>query len=189
VILGSSLLQNRTASQSYIPGPGQLCCGGTPYGPVAEDCVFTGSIRSEPACNMQANAPGDDLPGLDPGYTKRIPGAPGKFELKIETAPSTFVTVLSNNDMADVSEPRETLPGTGNYSIIVNQTENGAKTHQSALIRYGATTDPAHHRLSGVVDREIIFTAPLSLDFAAREQKEPLLAGIGMPVGDGREGL
>jgi hypothetical protein len=129
-----------------------------------------------------------EFSGLDPETAKLIIGKPGRFELKIETNASLYERILTNEDVSRaVFHPIQSLPG--HYFLSIEFTDEGAKKLQRELKKYGATEDPDHHKLSEIVDGDVYFTGPLSSDFAVREEKEPYLTNLAMPVDSAEEAV
>lgn len=118
-----------------------------------------------------------DLAGVDLDTAKRIVGHPGKFEIRIQTTQNNSEHVLFGDDIDNVDPmPVAISDGLGGYSwaAAFRLTETGAKAFRDAAIRYGAVDDPDSHYVMMLLDDNVIYTAPLSPDFANNLKEYPI---------------
>jgi len=131
-----------------------------------------------------------DLAGVDMGTARRIVGHPGKFEIRIQTTEGKSEHVLFGDDIDTVDPmPVAISDGAGGYAwaATFRLTEDGAKTFRDAALMYGATDNPDDHEVMMLLDDNIVYSAPLSYDFASNIKEYPIY-GISATTGSGDMG-
>ncbi|MCJ7444994.1 MAG: preprotein translocase subunit SecD [Methanotrichaceae archaeon] len=122
-----------------------------------------------------------DLAGVDVASAQDVVGKPGKFEIRIQTEGNETMHVLYGDAVESVEIPR----GDRNerWGVPFALSEDGAQAFRKAAIDAGANTNPNAHEVSMLLDKEVIFSAPLAADLAAGLQKAPsrdMVAEVGM---------
>ncbi len=115
-----------------------------------------------------------ELAGVNMNQAQQIVGKQGKFEIRIETTANQTEHVLSGDAITSVQVPSQEPPGSNHWGVSFTLSEAGASAFQSAAIKYGATTDPAHHNLVMLLDNKTVYSAPLSSDLAVKVQSAPI---------------
>lgn len=122
-----------------------------------------------------------DMPGVDLATAKAIATKQGKFEIRIQTQNDKTQHVLYGDAVESVDIPRGDRGGM--WGVPFTLSEAGAQILQKAIIDSGAAKNPQAHELSMYLDKELIFSAPLSPELAASIQKAPIksmVAEVGM---------
>jgi len=126
-----------------------------------------------------------DLAGMDVASAQDVVGKPGKFEIRIRTENNETMHVLYGDAVESVDIPRGDQRG--QWGVPFTLSEEGATAFQKAAIDTGAVKDPEAHPISMYLDKEEIFSAPLSPELASTLQKAPS-RGLEARVGSGDEG-
>ena len=126
-----------------------------------------------------------DLAGMDVASAQNVVGKPGKFEIRIQTEDNQTMHVLYGDAVESVDIPRGDRQG--QWGVPFTLSEEGATAFQKAAIDTGAVKDPEAHPISMYLDKEEIFSAPLSPELASTLQKAPS-RGLEARVGGGDEG-
>jgi preprotein translocase subunit SecD len=113
-----------------------------------------------------------ELAGVDMNQAQQIVGKQGKFEIRVQTTGNASEHVLSGDAITSVQMPSQEPPGSDKWGVAFSLSDAGATAFQNAAIRYGATTDPAHHYLIMLLDNQTVYSAPLSTDLAAKLSTE-----------------
>jgi preprotein translocase subunit SecD len=116
-----------------------------------------------------------ELAGVDMNQAQEIVGKQGKFEIRIQTTSNASEHVLSGDAITTVQMPAQEPPGSDKWGVGFTLSDAGATAFQNAAIKYGATTDPAHHYLIMLLDNQTVYSAPLSTDLAGKLQTEKTL--------------
>jgi preprotein translocase subunit SecD len=122
-----------------------------------------------------------DLAGVDVASAQDVVGKPGKFEIRIQTEDNETMHVLYGDAVESVEIPRGDTNGRWGVPFAVSG--EGAQLFQKAAIDAGATTNPEAHEISMLLDKDVIFSAPLAPELAASLQKAPsrsMVAEVGM---------
>ncbi len=116
-----------------------------------------------------------DFAGIPYDQAMRIVGEQGKFELSINTTANNSVVILDGTDVQGVGDPYPTIMNDGStaWGVKFGLTPDGAKKFQQACIQYGATTDPAHHYVSMLLDGKVFYTGPLTQELATSLVSKP----------------
>jgi preprotein translocase subunit SecD len=93
--------------------------------------------------------------------------------------------VLGSRDLAGVSYPQEIPLGSKHYGIPFTLSGPAAEKFRATLIANGAVERPDLHLISFTVDRETIYSAPLSPDLAAKIAQEPVVQFLMAVPGSG----
>lgn len=112
-----------------------------------------------------------NLSGWDAVSAQGFVGEPGKFEIRIQTENNQSMHVLYGDAVESAERPKEDR--SGGYGVPFTLSEAGAAALQKAAIDSGATERPQDHFVSMYLDKDEIFSAPLSPDLASRLQKVP----------------
>ena len=115
-----------------------------------------------------------ELAGVSLSEAKDIVGKQGKFEIRIHTTGNATEHVLYGDTITSVGIPSQEPPGSGSWGVSFTLSDQGADQFRQAAIQYGAVTDPDAHRLDMLLDGEVVYSAPLSQDLAAKLQTEPI---------------
>ncbi len=126
-----------------------------------------------------------DLAGVDVATAQDIVGKPGKFEIRIQTGDNETMHVLYGDAVESVDIPQGDRDGS--WGVPFELSEDGARIFRDAAIDSGATTNPQAHEISMHLDKDEIFSAPLSPELAASLQKVPM-RNMMAQVGGGDEG-
>ncbi len=126
-----------------------------------------------------------DLAGMDVASAQDVVGKPGKFEIRIQTEDNQTMHVLYGDAVESVDIPRGDQQG--QWGVPFTLSEEGAAAFQKASIDTGAVKDPEAHPISMYLDKDEIFSAPLSPELASSLQKVPS-RGLEARVGGGDEG-
>jgi len=112
-----------------------------------------------------------DLAGIDVSTAQDVVGRPGKFEIRVQTSNNESEHVLYGDAIESVDIPRGEQ--SGGWGVPFTLSESGAQAFQKAAIASGATKNPDAHEISMYLDKDQIFSAPLSPDLAASLNKVP----------------
>jgi preprotein translocase subunit SecD len=112
-----------------------------------------------------------DMAGVDVSTAQDIVGKPGKFEIRIQAQDNQSEHVLYGDAVESVDIPRG--QDNGGWGVPFTLSEEGAQTFQKYAIDTGATKNPSAHYVSMYLDKDEIFSAPLSPDLAASLNKAP----------------
>lgn len=113
-----------------------------------------------------------DLAGVDVATAQDIVGKPGKFEIRIQTKGNESIHVLYGDAVESVDIPSGDR--SGNWGVPFVLSEEGANIFQKEAIDTGATKDPEAHEIAMLLDKDVIFSAPLAPELAASLQKTPV---------------
>jgi len=114
-----------------------------------------------------------EMAGVDMNQAQQIVGKQGKFEIRIQTTGNQTDHVLYGDSITSVQVPSQSPAGSGNWGVGFTLSADGASTFQNTAIKYGATTDPADHKLTMLLDNKSVYSAPLSQALAGSLQSEP----------------
>ena len=129
-----------------------------------------------------------DLAGMDVASAQDVVGKPGKFEIRIQTEDNETMHVLYGDAVESVDIPRGDQQD--QWGVPFTLSEEGAAAFQKAAIDTGAVKDPEAHPISMYLDKDEIFSAPLSPELASILQKAPsrgLEARVGAGSQDAKE--
>jgi len=126
-----------------------------------------------------------DLAGKDVASSQDIVGKPGKFEIRIQTEDNQTMHVLYGDAVESVDIPRGDQHG--QWGVPFTLSEEGAAAFQKAAIDTGAVKDPGAHPITMYLDKDPVFSAPLSPELASTLQKAPS-RGLEARVGSGDAG-
>jgi len=126
-----------------------------------------------------------DLAGMDVASAQDIVGKPGKFEIRIQTEDNQTMHVIYGDAVESVDIPRGDQQG--NWGVPFTLSEEGAAAFQKAAIDTGAVKNPEAHPITMYLDKDPVFSAPLSPELASSLQKVPS-RGLEARVGAGDEG-
>ncbi len=115
-----------------------------------------------------------ELAGVSLAQAKEIVGKQGKFEIRIHTTGNQTEHVLYGDTINTVGVPSHEPPGSLMWGVSFTLNEAGAKQFQEGAIATGAVYDPEAHALDMYLDDEVVYSAPLSEDLAAKLQTEPI---------------
>jgi len=115
-----------------------------------------------------------ELAGVSMSQAKEIVGKQGKFEIRIHTTGNETEHVLYGDSITTVGVPSHDSPGSPVWGVSFTLNQDGAEKLQNAAIRTGATTKPNDHNLDMLLDEEVVYSAPLSPDLAAKLAQEPI---------------
>jgi hypothetical protein len=96
----------------------------------------------------------------------------GKFEIRIQTENNQSMPVLYGDAVESVDIPRGDLNGGWGVPFVLSK--EGSQIFQKAAIDAGATSNPDAHPISMYLDKDEIFSAPLSSELAETIQKAPI---------------
>lgn len=114
-----------------------------------------------------------EMAGVDMSQAQQIIGRQGKFEIRVQTTGNQSAHVLYGDSITSVQVPSQSPVGSGNWGVGFTLSAAGAATFQNASITYGATTDPADHKLTMLLDNQTVYSAPLSTQLAGTLLTEP----------------
>ncbi|MFZ0005801.1 preprotein translocase subunit SecD [Methanoregula sp.] len=114
-----------------------------------------------------------EMAGVDMNQAQQIVGKQGKFEIRIQTANNQSEHVLYGDSITSVNVPSQSPAGSGNWGVGFTLSSDGAAVFQNASITYGATVDPADHKLTMLLDNQTVYSAPLSSELASSLQTQP----------------
>jgi preprotein translocase subunit SecD len=126
-----------------------------------------------------------DLAGMDVASAQDVVGKPGKFEIRIQTEDNQTMHVIYGDAVESVDIPRGDQQG--NWGVPFTLSEEGSAAFQKAAIDTGAVKNPEAHPITMYLDKDPIFSAPLSPELASSLQKVPS-RGLEARVGAGDEG-
>ena len=126
-----------------------------------------------------------DLAGMDVASAQDVVGKPGKFEIRIQTEENQSMHVLYGDAVESVDIPRGDR--SGQWGVPFTLSEGGAAAFQKAAIDTGAVKNPEAHHITMYLDKEPVFSAPLSPELASTLQKAPS-RGLEARVGAGEQG-
>jgi preprotein translocase subunit SecD len=129
-----------------------------------------------------------ELAGVTLSQAKEIVGKQGRFEIRLHTTGNATEHVLYGDAINTVGVPTQQSPGSNIWGVSFTLTEQGATEFRAAAIQSGATTDPDRHYLDMLLDGNVVFSAPLSPDLAAKLQNEPIRE-LYASTGSGQAGL
>ncbi len=112
-----------------------------------------------------------DLAGIDVSTAQDVVGRPGKFEIRVQTNNNDSEHILYGDAVESVDIPRGDQ--SGGWGVPFTLSEAGAQIFQKAAIDSGATKNPNGHEISMYLDKDQIFSAPLSADLASSLNKVP----------------
>ena len=127
-----------------------------------------------------------DLAGMDVASAQDVVGKPGKFEIRIQTEDNQTMHVIYGDAVESVDIPRGDQQG--NWGVPFTLSEEGSAAFQKAAIDTGAVKNPEAHPITMYLDKDPIFSAPLSPELASSLQKVPS-RGLEARVGAGDEGF
>ena len=114
-----------------------------------------------------------EMAGVDMNQAQQIVGRQGLFEIRIQSTGNQTEHVLYGSSITSVQVPSQQPAGSNNWGVGFTLSADGANTFQNAAIQYGATTDPANHKLSMLLDNQTVYNAPLSQQLASSLVTEP----------------
>jgi len=114
-----------------------------------------------------------EMAGVDMNEAQQIVGKQGKFEIRIQTIGNETEHVLYGDSITSVQVPSQQPAGSGNWGVAFTLSKDGAATFQDAAVKFGATTTPADHKLTMLLDNQTVYSAPLSQQLAGSLQTEP----------------
>ena len=126
-----------------------------------------------------------DLAGRDVASAQDVVGKPGKFEIRIQTEENQSMHVLYGDAVESVDIPRGDR--SGQWGVPFTLSEGGAAAFQKAAIDTGAVKNPEAHHITMYLDKEPVFSAPLSPELASTLQKAPS-RGLEARLGAGEQG-
>ena len=126
-----------------------------------------------------------DLAGMDVASAQDVVGKPGKFEIRIQTEENQSMHVLYGDAVESVDIPRGDR--SGQWGVPFTLSEEGAAAFQKAAIDTGAVKNPEAHHITMYLDKEPVFSAPLSPELASTLQKAPS-RGLEARLGAGEQG-
>ncbi len=129
-----------------------------------------------------------ELAGVSMAQAKEIVGKQGKFEIRIETTGNETEHVLYGDVITSVGKPSQEPPGSNNWGVSFTLNDNGATQFRDGAIKYGAVSDPNNHKLNMLLDNEVVYSAPLSEDLAAKLRTETIRQ-LYASTGSGEAGL
>jgi preprotein translocase subunit SecD len=112
------------------------------------------------------------LADLDLATAQDIAAKPGKFEIRIRTENNQSMLVLYGDAVESVDTPKGDR--NGEWGIPFALSKEGARIFQKAVIDAGATRNPEAHPISMYLDKDEIFSAPLSPELGESIQKTPI---------------
>ncbi len=124
-----------------------------------------------------------ELAGVDMITAQEIVGQQGRFDIRIQTTGDETDHVLYGDAITSVGNPTQNPIGSSNWGVPFTISDEGARALREAAIRTGATDRPMEHELMMLLDDEIVYSAPLSTDLAARlkvEEVRNLVASTGV---------
>jgi preprotein translocase subunit SecD len=114
-----------------------------------------------------------EMAGVDMNEAQQIVGKQGKFEIRIQSTGNQTQHVLYGDSITSVQVPSQSPAGSGHWGVGFTLSTDGAAAFQNASITYGATTDPANHYLTMLLDNQTVYSAPLSSELAGSLQSQP----------------
>jgi preprotein translocase subunit SecD len=123
-----------------------------------------------------------EMAGVDMVTAQEIVGTQGRFDIRIQTTGNETEHVLYGDSITYVENPTQQPPGSGQWGVPFTLSPEGARALRESAIRTGATDAPLQHELMMLLDGEIVYSAPLSNDLAARlrvEDVRSLVASTG----------
>ncbi|HOT04259.1 MAG TPA: preprotein translocase subunit SecD [Methanolinea sp.] len=115
-----------------------------------------------------------ELAGVSLSQAKEIVGTQGKFEIRIHTTGNQTEHVLYGDTITTVGVPSHEPPGSPVWGVSFTLSEEGARKFQQGAIATGAVSNPDAHYLDMVLDGNVVYSAPLSADLAAKLAIEPI---------------
>ena len=115
-----------------------------------------------------------EMAGVDMNQAQEIVGRQGKFEIRVQTTGNATEHVVSGDTITSVQLPSQEPPGSDKWGVGFTLNDAGATAFQEAVIKYGATTDPANHYLLMLLDNETVYSAPLSDELAGQLQTQKI---------------
>ncbi|RQD82805.1 MAG: preprotein translocase subunit SecD [Methanocalculus sp. MSAO_Arc2] len=128
-----------------------------------------------------------ELAGVDMVTAQEIVGQQGRFDIRIQTKDDETRHVLYGDAITSVGLPSQQPPGTNQWGVPFTISSDGARAFRQAAIETGATDRPMDHELMMLLDDEIVYSAPLSHDLAARLRVEEV-RNLFASTGAGAEG-
>jgi preprotein translocase subunit SecD len=125
------------------------------------------------------------LADVDLAMAQDILAKPGKFEIRIWTENNQSMHVLYGDAVESVDIPRGDRNGEWGVPFVLSK--EGSQILQKAVIDAGATSNPDAHPISMYLDKDEIFSAPLSSELAKTFQKVPIRS-LEARVGSGDAG-
>ncbi|MBR1369747.1 preprotein translocase subunit SecD [Methanocalculus chunghsingensis] len=113
-----------------------------------------------------------ELAGVDMVTAQEIVGQQGRFDIRIQTVGEETEHVLYGDSITSVGLPTQQPPGSNQWGVSFTISPEGAQAFRESAIRTGATDNPAAHELMMLLDGEMVYSAPLSPDLAARLKVE-----------------
>ena len=101
-----------------------------------------------------------EMAGVDMNEAQQLVGKQGKFEIRIQTVGNETDHVLYGDAISSVGTPQKDIQQ-GTWGVPFTLNEAGAAALQQSAIKYGLTTDPAHHHLLMILDNQTVFDAPM----------------------------
>ena len=114
-----------------------------------------------------------DFAGVDLSEARDLVSTPGKFEIRVQLNENESIHVLYGNSIESVGVVNQD-PKTGMYYVLFTLNQDGAIALQQAAIRAGATDNPSAHHLIMLLDDEVVYSAPLSVDAANQLHTYPI---------------
>jgi preprotein translocase subunit SecD len=115
-----------------------------------------------------------ELAGVSLAQAKEIVGKQGKFEIRIASTGNQTEHVLYGDTITTVNIPSQNPPGSNTWGVSFSLSDEGADAFRSAVIQYGAVSDPDNHPLKMILDNQVVYDAPLSHDLANELQTKPV---------------
>jgi hypothetical protein len=107
--------------------------------------------------------------GINQTFAKRLASSEGKFEMTMDSTNGQRQLLINNSDLVpnsifviSNSQSPENRKFTDRYVVGIKITETGAKKFQSLANNLGATTKPEEHKISIILDDEVLQYSPLS---------------------------
>jgi preprotein translocase subunit SecD len=125
------------------------------------------------------------MAGVSMSQAKEIIGKQGKFEISLHTTGNETVHVLYGESIQSVANPAQSPPNSNNWGVSFIITPEAAETLRQIALSTGALTNPVKHNLDMILDKKVVFSAPLSSELASDLQAKAssnLLASTGYGV-------
>jgi len=135
--------------------------------------------------------------GINQTIAKRLATSEGKFEMTMDSTNGQRQLLIDNSDLVknsivviSNSESPENRKFTDKYVVGIKITEAGAKKFQRLANNLGATTNPEEHKISIILDDEVLQYSPLSSGSGggADKLKTDIVDSFAIPAGKGEYG-
>jgi len=135
--------------------------------------------------------------GINQTLAKRLATSEGKFEMTMDSTNGQRQLLIDNSDLVpdsisviSNSKSPENRKFTDRYDVGIKITETGAKKFQSLANNLGATTNPEEHKISIILDDEVLQYSPLSSGSTgiADKLKTDIVYFFAIPAGKGEYG-